>query len=152
MPAPRRLALAALTLIVVGAAAAYFFNQYWIHRFDALIARQAAVYRLDPDLVWSVIYEETYFRPSGASGRPRPACASWPSRCGATPSGRSQTPSATCKSAAGTWKKSGRTTTTLPTPSRASSPHTTPAPPAPPSGTASRPAAAPSPPTSSSRA
>lgn len=41
----------------------YFFNQYWIHRYDALIARQAAIYRLDPDLVWSVIYEETYFRP-----------------------------------------------------------------------------------------
>jgi soluble lytic murein transglycosylase len=28
-----------------------------------LIARQASVYRLDPDLVWSVIYEETYFSP-----------------------------------------------------------------------------------------
>jgi soluble lytic murein transglycosylase len=41
----------------------YFFNQYWIHRYDALIARQAGIYRLDPDLVWSVIYEETYFRP-----------------------------------------------------------------------------------------
>src|SRR5215213_4359919 len=63
MPALRRLALAALTLIGVGAAAVYFFNQYWIHRFDSLIARQAAVYRLDPDLVWSIIYEETYFRP-----------------------------------------------------------------------------------------
>jgi soluble lytic murein transglycosylase len=63
MPALRRLALAALILVVVGGAAAYFFNQYWIHRFDSLIARQAAVYRLDPDLVWSIIYEETYFRP-----------------------------------------------------------------------------------------
>jgi soluble lytic murein transglycosylase len=42
---------------------AYFFNQYWTHRFDALIARQANIYRLDPDLVWSIIYEETYFRP-----------------------------------------------------------------------------------------
>jgi soluble lytic murein transglycosylase len=41
----------------------YLFNYYWIHRFDSLIARQAAVYRLDPDLVWSVINEETYFRP-----------------------------------------------------------------------------------------
>src|SRR5215213_11387012 len=63
MPALRRLALAAVTLIVVGAAAAYLFNRYWVHRFDALIARQASVYRLDPDLVWSIIYEETYFRP-----------------------------------------------------------------------------------------
>ena len=63
MPAFRRSVLAALLVIVVCAAGLYFFNQYWIHRYDALIARQAAVYRLDPDLVWSIIYEETYFRP-----------------------------------------------------------------------------------------
>ncbi len=42
----------------------YFFNNYWIHRFDDLIARQASVYRLGKELVWSVIYEETYFRAS----------------------------------------------------------------------------------------
>lgn len=42
---------------------AYFFNQYWIHRYDPLIARQANIYRVDPDLVWSIIYEETYFSP-----------------------------------------------------------------------------------------
>src|SRR5918996_6623547 len=48
-----------LTLIL----AAYLFNQYWTHRFDALIARQASIYRVDPDLVWSIIYEETYFSP-----------------------------------------------------------------------------------------
>lgn len=41
----------------------YLLNNYWIHRFDAMIARQAAIYRVDPDLVWSVIYEETYFSP-----------------------------------------------------------------------------------------
>src|SRR5512132_1284419 len=46
--------------VVVGS---FFFNQYWIHRYDALIARQAAIYRLDPNLVWSIIYEETYFSP-----------------------------------------------------------------------------------------
>lgn len=51
--------LIVLTLVV----GAYFFNQYWIHRYDGLIARQANVYRLDPDLVWSIIYEETYFSP-----------------------------------------------------------------------------------------
>ena len=51
--------LIALTLLL----GAYFFNQYWIHRYDALISRQAAIYRVDPDLVWSIIYEETYFRP-----------------------------------------------------------------------------------------
>jgi peptidoglycan lytic transglycosylase len=42
---------------------AYLFNQYWIHRFDTLIVRQATIYRVDPDLVWSIIYEETYFAP-----------------------------------------------------------------------------------------
>ena len=48
----------------------YFVNQYWIHRYDGLIARQANVYRLDPTLVWSIIYEETYFSPwkSGKDG------------------------------------------------------------------------------------
>jgi soluble lytic murein transglycosylase len=40
----------------------YFANNYWIHRFDDLIRRQAGVYKLDEKLVWSVIYEETYFR------------------------------------------------------------------------------------------
>ena len=59
-----------LILLILSAIGLYFFNQYWIHRYDALIARQSSVYRLDPDLVWSVIYEETYFRPwkTGADG------------------------------------------------------------------------------------
>jgi soluble lytic murein transglycosylase len=51
--------LVILTLIF----GAYFLNQYWIHRYDALIAREAAIYRVDPDLVWSILYEETYFSP-----------------------------------------------------------------------------------------
>jgi soluble lytic murein transglycosylase len=65
----KRLLVVSLILLafVVGS---YFFNQYWIHRYDGLIARQAGVYRIDPDLVWSVIYEETYFSPwkRGKSG------------------------------------------------------------------------------------
>lgn len=63
MPVLKRLLLAAIILGLLSATGLYFFNQYWIHRFDALIARQASIYRLDPDLVWSIIYEETYFRP-----------------------------------------------------------------------------------------
>jgi len=59
----KRIVIAILIVLPLGALGAYFFNQYWIHRYDALIARQASIYRLDPDLVWSVIYEETYFRP-----------------------------------------------------------------------------------------
>jgi soluble lytic murein transglycosylase len=50
-------------LAIVALCASYFFKDYWEHRFDEVIARQAAVYRLDDRLVWSVIYEETWFRP-----------------------------------------------------------------------------------------
>ena len=54
------LILLAILIAVIGA---YFFNQYWIHRYDTIVARQAGIYHLDHDLVWSVIYEETYFSP-----------------------------------------------------------------------------------------
>lgn len=50
-----------ITLTLIGSV--FLFNNYWTHRFDAMIARQAAIYRVDPDLVWSIIYEETYFSP-----------------------------------------------------------------------------------------
>lgn len=49
-------------LAVVLAAGSYFFRDYWEHRYDELIQRQARVYRIDEKLVWSLIYEETYFR------------------------------------------------------------------------------------------
>ncbi len=55
--------LAVILLILILLLAAYAFNSYWTHRFDPLIARQASIYRVDPDLVWSIIYEETYFSP-----------------------------------------------------------------------------------------
>ena len=51
-----------IIITVIGIAAAYFFPTYWVHRYDELISRQARVYRLDEKLVWSLIYEETYFR------------------------------------------------------------------------------------------
>lgn len=50
-----------IALIVAGSSA-LFFPDYWMHRYDELIARHARVYRLDEKLVWSLIYEETYFR------------------------------------------------------------------------------------------
>ena len=56
MPALRRFLPAAFLLLAFAAVGLYFFNQYWVHRFDPLIERQAAVYRLDPDLVWSIIH------------------------------------------------------------------------------------------------
>lgn len=58
----RYLFISLIFLALFAAAGLYFFSQYWIHRYDELIARQAAIYRLDANLVWSVIYEETYFR------------------------------------------------------------------------------------------
>jgi len=58
----KRLIIIALALILI-AGAAYLLDQYWIHRYDSLIASEAARHRVDPDLVWSIAYEETYFRP-----------------------------------------------------------------------------------------
>src|SRR5215204_1716909 len=57
-----RRALVVTFLVLTLLLAAYVFNRYWTHRFDSLITRQASIYRVDPDLVWSIIYEETYFR------------------------------------------------------------------------------------------
>src|SRR6267142_5633976 len=59
----KRLIVILVILIAAAAAGAYFANQYWIHRYDQLIARKAGLYHIDPDLVWSIIYEETYFAP-----------------------------------------------------------------------------------------
>ncbi len=58
----KRLIIILLAIILLGCAA-YLFDQYWIHRYDSLIAGQAARHRVDPDLVWSIVYEETYFSP-----------------------------------------------------------------------------------------
>jgi len=49
---------------VVCASAFVFFPSYWEHRFDEVISRQSRIYRIDEKLVWSLIYEETYFRPA----------------------------------------------------------------------------------------
>ena len=58
-----RRVLVVIFLSLILLLAAYVINRYWTHRFDPLIARQASIYRVDPDLVWSIIYEETYFSP-----------------------------------------------------------------------------------------
>ena len=59
----RILLIILLLLAVLLAVGLYFGNEYWIHRFDGMIEKQATIYRLDPKLVWSVIHEETYFSP-----------------------------------------------------------------------------------------
>jgi soluble lytic murein transglycosylase len=51
-----------IILVVLAASASLYFPSYWIHRYDEIIVRQSRVYRLDEKLVWSMIYEETYFR------------------------------------------------------------------------------------------
>jgi soluble lytic murein transglycosylase len=57
----KRLIVIILTLLVLAGGLYLFFNLYWIHRYDAVIVRQASTYRLDHDLVWSVVYEENHF-------------------------------------------------------------------------------------------
>ncbi len=58
----KRLAIIVVALIILGCGL-YFLDQYWIHRYDAVIAREALRHNVDPDLVWSIAYEETYFSP-----------------------------------------------------------------------------------------
>src|SRR5690606_25752430 len=53
--------------LIVAASGAYFFSDYWEHRFDELITRHSRIYRIDSRLVWSLIYEETWFK-SGSLG------------------------------------------------------------------------------------
>jgi soluble lytic murein transglycosylase len=59
----KRLLIIILIVLVVLAGGLYLLDQYWIHRYDSLIAREAAAHHIDPDLVWSIVYEETYFSP-----------------------------------------------------------------------------------------
>jgi soluble lytic murein transglycosylase len=49
-------------IVVVVAAGYFFFRDHWEHRFDTIITKQSAVYRLDDRLIWSIVYEETWFR------------------------------------------------------------------------------------------
>src|SRR3989440_6608262 len=57
----KRLAVILIALLIV-AGGLYFLDQYWIHRYDSVIARESARYHVDADLVWSIAYEESYFR------------------------------------------------------------------------------------------
>ncbi|MCU0238828.1 MAG: lytic transglycosylase domain-containing protein [Pyrinomonadaceae bacterium] len=49
-------------LLIIFVLGGYFLRDYWIHRYDEIIAKQSVIYRLDKELVWSVIFEETYFK------------------------------------------------------------------------------------------
>lgn len=58
----RYIASCAFIAAIILASGLYFFPPYWEHRYDDLIARQARVYRIDERLLWSLIYEETWFQ------------------------------------------------------------------------------------------
>ena len=58
----RYLISCSIILILILVSGFFFFRDYWEHRYDELISRQARVYRIDDKLVWSLIYEETFFR------------------------------------------------------------------------------------------
>ncbi len=60
----RYLPLVLIFAVALLFAAIYLGNEYWIHRFDSIIKRQSEIYRLDPQLVRSLIHEETYFKSS----------------------------------------------------------------------------------------
>src|SRR6266705_1445839 len=49
----KRLLIIILTVLVLAVIGLYVFDQYWIHHYDSLIAREAVRYQVDPDLVWS---------------------------------------------------------------------------------------------------
>lgn len=63
----KALALVVLLLVIVAIAGALAYRYYWLHRYDALIAKTAPVYRLDPELVRSIVYQESYFNAHAAS-------------------------------------------------------------------------------------
>lgn len=52
----------ALIGVIVAASGYFFFRDYLEHRYDDLIARHARVFNIDERLVWSIIYEETWFQ------------------------------------------------------------------------------------------
>src|SRR5260370_37466890 len=55
--------LGIIVTLLVPALGLYLFDQYWMHRYGSLIAREAAAHHIDPDLVWSIAYKESYFSP-----------------------------------------------------------------------------------------
>lgn len=70
MRALRTIGILLIIFSAILVASAYYFNHYWVTRYDDLIKSQAVIYKLDEKLVWSIVYQETYFRPwmIGADG------------------------------------------------------------------------------------
>ena len=58
-----------ILMTLLGAAGALGAWYYWTHRYDALIVETAGKYGLDPALVKSIIYEESFFNPRAKSSQ-----------------------------------------------------------------------------------
>jgi soluble lytic murein transglycosylase len=65
----RKFIIAILILALVIALGLLGANYYWTHRYDNLIITIAQKYKLDPALVKSVIYAESYFDPQARSSQ-----------------------------------------------------------------------------------
>src|SRR5947209_6978867 len=63
----RRWVLATIAISVLVAVGLYGFLYYWTHRFDLLIIEEAKAQELDPMLVKSLIFEESFFNPRARS-------------------------------------------------------------------------------------
>lgn len=59
--------LLALLLLLLTAGIFYLLQYRHIHQYDSMILRISSRYNLDPDLVWAVIYEESYFERNARS-------------------------------------------------------------------------------------
>ncbi|HYP29170.1 MAG TPA: lytic transglycosylase domain-containing protein [Blastocatellia bacterium] len=58
-----------ILLILLGSLGSFGAWYYWTHRYDGLIVETAAKYGLDPALVKSIIYEESFFNPRARSSQ-----------------------------------------------------------------------------------
>lgn len=56
-----------ILLVVAISITGYFFHYHHIHQYDSMIVRIANKYSLDPKLVRSVIYQESYFNQGAKS-------------------------------------------------------------------------------------
>lgn len=58
-----------ILLILLGSLGAFGAWYYWTHRYDSLIVETAGSYGIDPELVKSIIYEESFFNPRARSSQ-----------------------------------------------------------------------------------
>src|SRR5437868_15354359 len=65
----RKITIVVVALAVLIGLGIFGANYYWTHRYDKLIVEMAQTYKLDPALVKSVIYEESYFDPQARSAQ-----------------------------------------------------------------------------------